>query len=158
MEVYRITTKKWADTLQASGYMARWNSNGVFVIYTACSKSLACLENLVHRNFQRKNELFKVVTIHIPDNITGQEITLNEIEKSTSKEKIDWKLPGIKPYRKCGLFGDKWALANSSLYLKTPSAIIPDEYNILINPNHPHFSKVKILSVEDFYIDRRLLR
>ena len=50
MEVFRITHEKWANTLVASGFPARWNSQGIEIIYTAGSRSLACLENIVHRN------------------------------------------------------------------------------------------------------------
>lgn len=50
MDIFSITHRKWADKLEASGYAARWNSNGLLLIYAAQSASLACLENLVHRN------------------------------------------------------------------------------------------------------------
>lgn len=50
MLVYRIALVKFSDSLKASGRAARWNSNDIDVIYTASSRALACLENVVHRN------------------------------------------------------------------------------------------------------------
>jgi RES domain-containing protein len=50
MEVYRISLARWTTALTASGNAARWNSKGKFVIYTASSAALACLENVVYRS------------------------------------------------------------------------------------------------------------
>jgi hypothetical protein len=37
-----------------------------------------------------------------------------------------------------------------------PSAVVPEEFNILINPLHPDIKLVKISRVEDFVYDNRL--
>lgn len=63
MFIYRICHSKWASELKASGNPARWNSKGKYVIYAAQSRSLAYLENLVHRGGLGKNELFNIVVI-----------------------------------------------------------------------------------------------
>jgi RES domain-containing protein len=42
--------------------------------------------------------------------------------------------------------------------LKVPSAVVPGEYNFLLNPNHKYFQKVKILNIESFTFDERLFR
>ena len=52
--------------------------------------------------------------------------------------------------------GDKWLREGKSAILKVPSAIIDLEYNYLINPDHPDFSKVKIANVSKFTFDPRL--
>ncbi len=49
MEVFRIVHSKWANSLTASGYAARWNSNGLYLIYAAENCSLACLEQNLHQ-------------------------------------------------------------------------------------------------------------
>jgi len=44
------------------------------------------------------------------------------------------------------------------LILKIPSAIIPQEYNYIINTTHPDFKqKVQLIDVEDYFWDSRLL-
>lgn len=43
------------------------------------------------------------------------------------------------------------------LYQKVPSAVIEEESNVLINPKHPLFKKVKLLKKQSFNFDKRLL-
>jgi len=61
MNVYRITLEKWAKNLTASGRAARWNSNGFYILYTASTRALACLENVVYRHCIGKDDIFKVL-------------------------------------------------------------------------------------------------
>ena len=147
MIVYRITLEKWADKLKASGYPARWNSKGNFVIYTAASRALACLENVVHRSGEGLNSLFKVVEIKIPD-----ELEIEKVNVSTLTE--NWQDFTNFPYTQ--EIGDTWISRKSSTVLEVPSVIIPGEFNYIINQNHPGFNKIKLLSVEDFIFDPRL--
>jgi len=44
------------------------------------------------------------------------------------------------------------------LVLKVPSAVVQEEYNYLVNPNHRDFHKVKIIAVEPFTFDERLFK
>jgi RES domain-containing protein len=54
--------------------------------------------------------------------------------------------------------GDDWAIARKSVALLVPSVVLPAERNLLINPLHPDFSKIKVLAPETNAIDRRLLK
>ena len=85
MTVFRITTEKWCKSLSASGYPARWSARGKFVIYTAESRSLACLENLVHRSGEGSNTLFKVMLIEIPERLTIETIDEQTLTKNWHK-------------------------------------------------------------------------
>ena len=69
MITYRIILEKRAGHLTASGRAARWNSNGHFMLYTASTRALACLENMVHRRSIGQDELFRVTMIEIPDDL-----------------------------------------------------------------------------------------
>lgn len=148
MESYRITTKKWATTLQASGFASRWNSSGKFVIYSAENRSLACLENLVHRNGFGLTSDFCVVTILIPDDITTLQITSNQLPKN-------WDDLSEVGHLICRDFGDKWLDSQTAAVLIVPSVIIKNEQNILLNPNHQDFKKIKIVATDNFLFDER---
>lgn len=147
MLVYRICLEKWSHALTASGFAARWNSKGRYIIYTAGSRSLACLENIVHRSGEGLNDKFKILTIDIPSKIKIAEIKESELDK-------DWS--EYSNYSYCRKLGDAWIIKCDTLILKVPSAIIPEESNFLINPNHPDFKFISIKKVEDFKFDQRI--
>lgn len=151
MEVYRITHRKWSNKLAASGFPARWNSAGIFMIYTACSRSLACLESVVHRGSSDFVIPFILMEITIPDELEILEISVSDLPEG-------WNRNGDPGYRKCQQFGDDWITENRSAVLKVPSAIIPKESNFLINQNHTDFKKISIKSQEPFIFDDRIKR
>ncbi len=47
---------------------------------------------------------------------------------------------------------------NESCILKIPSAVTQCDFNFLINPNHPDFSKIKIVDVTKFPFDKRIFK
>lgn len=147
MIVYRITLAKWANELHASGYMARWNSKGTFVIYTAGSRALACLENIVHRSGEGLNSVFKVMLIKFPDTIKIEEIKSEDLPKN-------WYKIGVNQHSQ--KIGDNWVKEGKTAILKVPSAIIKKEYNYILNPNHKDYKKIKLIDIEDFDFDPRL--
>ena len=146
MTVFRITTKQWSNSLTASGYAARWSAKGNFVIYTAENRSLACLENLVHRSGEGDDNLYKIMLIEIPDALAIEVIDVAELKK-------DWHT--IDNYVYCQSFGSKWLSGFKSAVLKVPSVIVKKEHNYLINPNHPDFNRITLTGHEDFDFDKR---
>ena len=149
MEVFRITKTKWARELSASGYAARWNSNGKFIIYAAESRSLACLENLVHRNGFGYDNDYCVISILIPEKIAKFQINSVDLP-------VKWNQTNEESIVKCQLIGDNWLRNQKSAVLFVPSSLIANEYNILINPNHQDFQFIKIKKTESFTFDSRL--
>ncbi|HEX6191746.1 MAG TPA: RES family NAD+ phosphorylase [Chitinophagaceae bacterium] len=147
MIVYRITLAKFARKLSASGNPARWNSKDVKVIYTAGSRSLACLENVVHRSSMGLKENFKVIQVEIPDNLRVEEIKISELDPQ-------WR--EYSRYPDTQKIGDEWIKNGRTAVLKVPSAIIPEEHNFLINPLHKDFKRIKYLGSEPFDFDDRI--
>lgn len=149
MTVYRITHTKWADKLVGSGYAARWNSSGLLVIYAAENISLACLENLVHRNGFGLDADFSLITITIPD-----EIPIVELKSAILPH--NWNDNNENAHLICRKYGDAWVRSQKSSALIVPSAIIENEKNIIINVNHSDFLKIKIVKIQPFSFDSRL--
>ncbi len=147
MIVYRICHKKWANSLNASGKPARWNSAGRYVIYTSESRSLACLENVVHRSSEGLNELFKLMIIEIPIKVTVEELDIKKLPKT-------WSQNYHNPI--CKNIGDKWMERGEHAILRVPSAIVKGEFNYLLNPGHPDFVHVRLLKTESFEFDNRI--
>jgi len=147
MRVYRITLARFSTSLFASGFVARWNSKGTFVIYTAGSRSLACLENLVHRSGEGLDAGFRVMTIEIPDDLAIDRVVLNDLPGN-------WK--EFSQQVSTRMIGDKWVKSGMTAVLKVPSAIIPLEFNFILNPSHQEFKGIKLISSDEFSFDRRL--
>jgi RES domain-containing protein len=149
MQVFRISLEKWTNTLKASGNKARWSKQGSFVIYTASTRALACLENVVHRSDEGLQQLFKVMVIDIPNDVKIEEISLEDLE-------IGWNKYNPDSYEICQEVGEEWLMRKNSAVLKVPSSIILKECNYLINVQHPDFQKIKLTEIEDFEFDLRI--
>jgi RES domain-containing protein len=147
MEVYRICLEEYSQDLYASGYRGRWNLKGSFVIYTAGSRALACLENVVHRSGEGLKSIFKVVVIDVPDALALERIPAEQLAPEWHK---------TKNYPLCQPLGEAWYQGRSSAVLQVPSSIIPHEYNYILNTRHPDFKAIRILRLEDFDFDPRI--
>jgi RES domain-containing protein len=148
MLVYRITLEKYAGSLVASGNAARWNSKDVSMIYTASSRSLACLENIVHRTHLGSSDIFRVMVISIPDSMKIERISLKDLHPG-------WNEFDQYPYTRS--VGDQWISEGRSAILSVPSAIIQQEENFLLNPAHKDFRKITLEAIEPFAFDTRIL-
>ena len=90
------------------------------------------------------------MVISIADNdYLIKQIKINELP-------VNWRL--IAAYSDLQKIGSDWYNKRESLVLKIPSAIIPFEFNYVINTEHPEFSaKVSLVRTEDYFWDSRLL-
>ncbi|WP_295721866.1 RES family NAD+ phosphorylase [Mucilaginibacter sp.] len=147
MLVYRIALAKYSGKLMASGRAARWNPNDMEMIYTASSRSLACLENVVHRNQIGLTMAFNVTTIKIPDNINISNIKITDLPP-------DWRDFNQMPLTQS--IGEKWIIEKKSAILAVPSSIIDEEINYLLNPGHDDFKKIKLVTTMPFAFDQRI--
>jgi RES domain-containing protein len=149
MDVFKICREKYSHSLNASGAANRWNKKDEFVIYTGSSRSLSTLEMVAHRSYINISSQYKLLIISISDESLIKEIDIRDLPEN-------WK--SIEAYVELQEIGSKWYLSNESLVLKVPSAIIPQEYNYIINTKHPLFATHIILKeVDDFVWDNRLI-
>ena len=150
MFVYNIRKAKYADSLRASGVANRWNKNDEFVIYTGGSRALSTLELVVHRSSISIDNSYKLLVIEL--NCKESEI----LEVNESLLPKNWQ--SVEAYPKLQEIGSDWYQNFEYLVMKVPSAIIPKEYNYLLNTRHPVFKKkVKIKELENYEWDNRLL-
>lgn len=149
MDVFKICREKYSHSLQASGASNRWNKKDEFVIYTGSSRSLSTLEMVAHRSYINISNQYKLLIIYISEELLIKEIEIKDLPEN-------WK--SIEAYVELQEIGSKWYQSNESLVLKVPSAIIPQEFNYIINTRHPLFATHIILKgVDDFVWDNRLL-
>ncbi len=150
MEVFRIYHEKYSNRLTSSGSANRWNLQGQLVIYTGSSRSLSTLELVVHRNMIVPTFQYKVMVISVAD----EENLIKHVRLADLP--ADWR--SLNAYSKLQRLGSEWYQRQETLILKVPSAIISQEYNYVINTEHPAFSsKVQLVRTEDYFWDNRLL-
>ena len=152
MKLYRITDCKFITDLSGLGASltgGRWNSKGVFLLYTSQNISLSQLEVLKHYELSRRHITGKcLITLNVPAR-SMLTITAANIGRGWRNDPAPKYLQQI---------GDFFYTQNRYLILKVPSAINPTEYNYLINPRHKDFGKIKTLSTQPIDIDRRLIK
>ena len=144
MQVYRLTREKYATPLHGKGAALstynRWNSKGTEMIYTSENKALTILEVLVHLTENQIPNDYVLLSIDIPNDASMKTIsTKNDLTISKSQ-----------------CIGDEFIESNQYLVLRVPSAIVPGEFNLLINPFHPECKEVSIEQSEPFVFDWRL--
>ena len=149
---YRIVSRRWAASA-FSGYGAaiaggRWNSVGTAVVYAAETRALAMLEQLVHFD----PGFAPVDMVCIPFSAPSSSL----VECASASLPPNWRTYPAPPA--LAQMGDQWAAQRTSLLLRVPSAVVPGEYNLLLNPAHPEAHKVRLDAVEDITFDSRLLR
>ncbi len=124
----------------------RWNSERNLILYTAWSRSLACLENIVHRSGEALAANYSCMCIEVPDDISSEEIDMKSMSEN-------WK---SAEGTECRMFGDAWAMSLKSAVLKVPSSLIEEEFNYLLNVHHPDFKKIRLIKKIPFVFDARL--
>lgn len=127
----------------------RWNSKGKPVVYAASSIALATLETLAHIGDDIACRNRFLVRIDIPDAIwKKREVT------DVRKLPASW---AAEPHGLSSVdHGDRWLGALRSALLLVPSVIVPEEWNILINPLHPDARRIATAIVRQFVYDPRL--
>jgi RES domain-containing protein len=151
MQVWRIFPGRFRDSAftGVGGLYAarRWNHLGTAMVYTSTSRALAALEFFV--NLQPDEA---------PDNLLMAEATVLDASVETLDAKLlprNWR---ALDNERCRDLGSEWARSLRSVALKVPSAVVDEDWNVLLNPKHPQFGKVKIGAAKPFRYDERMFR
>jgi RES domain-containing protein len=152
MQVWRLVKTRYAATpFDGEGariYGARWNSPGNRVAYASSNSALAVLEVLVHMTGGGSLPGYSLVSARLSDSLI-EVVAPGDLPGN-------WDSSPVPP--EVQLAGDAWLASAKSLALQVPSALVRDSYNLLINPEHGDFGRLRIISSEPFDFDRRLLR
>ncbi len=150
MILFRLCKSKYSHDLTGSGAEktgGRWNSMGIPVIYTSESRALCVAEITVHTPLALLPDEYEIVSLEIPDELPVYKIRDHDLPP-------DWHLyPHPRATRK---LGDQLFKTNRHLLIRTPSVVVPGDFNVLVNPRHQDSFLVKIISVGPFSFDRHL--
>ena len=143
LAAFRITREAFArDAAQlldgeggrrASG---RWHRRGMPVAYLGSSRALCLLETLVHLEIHPNDDAAERVAaeLTIPEDL----LTPAHVRRLTAAElgALDpaWRQLGN---RTCKRVGIQWFRDGGRWALQVPSAVIPQEWNLVVNCTHP---------------------
>jgi len=126
----------------------RWNSPGRAVVYTSSSLALAALEYLVHLDPEDVPTDLVALTVGIPDDVASETVDASSLPAGWAQ---------LPEPQACKSIGDAWVLEGRTPLLLVPSAPVPEESNVLLNPRHPSAPRARIVAVRSFAFDPRLL-
>jgi RES domain-containing protein len=150
---YRILRRAYAkNPLNGEGafrFGGRWSSPGTRLAYCSERLSLAMVEYFVHIEADDPPRDLVIVTAEIPDSVARDTV-------ATRRLPVNWRQTPAPP--DLAAFGDSFVRRSRAAILFVPSAIAPDERNLLVNPLHPDFARIRINEPAPFRFDARFVR
>jgi RES domain-containing protein len=140
MLIYRLhrsvrAAGDYTGALLAGG---RWNPPGTAMLYATQHLSLACLEVFVHLDKAQLPPEYVWSKAELADDLAVLEIE------------------NVRHVSGCQTTGRKWTETAGELAVLVRSVVIPEEFNILLNPNHNHYDELVWSSPQAFRFDPRL--
>jgi len=149
--VWRLCAAKYAAAAfsgeGAELYGGRWSPPGLRVAYCAESRALAIVEVLA--NAEEPERL-----LHLKWSFVSTTLPESAVEKP-ARFPTNWRQFPHPPDTQA--VGAAWVKAGAHLALRVPSAVVPGEFNYLINPAHPAFAQLEFSKPEPFAFDPRLM-
>ena len=147
-----IRKKRLADAFTGEGARlggGRWNHVGTPVVYVSETLSLAAIELFVHftRNVIKLSKSLISIPVDIPLSLKTAEVSIND---------LDADCKASPPSNSTKDIGTAWAQKKTSPILRVPSVVIPGEYNLMLNPAHAEFKKIKVGTPQPFTFDERV--
>jgi RES domain-containing protein len=132
--------------LRAAG---RWHARGRRVVYCAQSPAAALLEILVHFeiDIQDLPVRYRLLKIEAPDDVQVERVSVDQLP-------ADWP----QKTEVTRAVGDGWLTSGSAALLSVPSAIVPETFNVLLNPAHEDARRIMVVESGEHAIDPRLLK
>jgi len=127
----------------------RWHSRGHRVVYCAQSPAAALLETLVHFeiDIQGMPVRYRLLKIEAADDAPIERVAVEDLPVNwTQTTEVTREL------------GDRWLVKGSAALLSVPSAIVPETFNVLLNPAHQDAKRIVVAQTGEHAIDPRLLK
>jgi RES domain-containing protein len=147
---WRLSKAKHGNDLSGTGAAiagGRWNNKDVPALYLGENPAICCLEHFVNASGPPTTAMV-LAQIELP-----------------SDEGLYWEpdpLPfgwDSKPADTSSMeFGTTWLKSRSHLGLIVPSAVLPMQRNLVINPRHPAWADIKVIEVHEFFYDSRMFQ
>jgi len=126
---------------------ARWHTRGREILYCAPNPATVVLEILVQAQVREPAAFsrHRFIKLDIPD-----EISCDSVDESQLP--LDWP----RRVSVTRAWGDRWLREGRAAVLTVRSVLVPDTYNLIINPRHADAARIKRLRSLPYPLDSRL--
>jgi RES domain-containing protein len=148
MELWRISNYA---TLEGRGGLlasARWHTQGRPVVYLAESPAGALIEVLVRLELDAGSlpKHYKLLKIEAPQELAKRTVATKALARNWVEDVVATRT-----------LGDEWLASQATALLRVPSAVVPETWNMLLNPQHADARRLKVVWHREYPWDRRLL-
>ncbi len=149
MVFWRISNYATLDGTGGLFASGRWHTRGRQVVYCTENPSTALLEILVHLEIDTEDrpQNFRVLRVDGPDTVSMTTVNPADLPK-------DWREKLLFTQS----VGDRWLMERRSALLRVPSALVPETWNLLVNPAHPDANALRISAIYEQAFDARFFR
>jgi RES domain-containing protein len=148
MILWRISNHRSLDGtggLRASG---RWHTRGRRIVYCCDHPATALLEVLAHFNSSIEDVPVRYTLLKID---APADISTSRIEPTVLRG--SWRHRTAVTRK----LGDEWIGKGDAALLTVPCALVPETWNVLVNPLHPEHETIKIVAIYEQPFDTRLV-
>jgi RES domain-containing protein len=125
----------------------RWTPPGWRVAYASSSLALASLEYFVNLDPEDAPADLVSIRVSISGGLRYEQVSVSSLPESWRRVPFPQELWAV---------GEQWLVSASSVCLLVPSAVVPEEFNLLINPSHSDFKDLQFSEPADFNFDPRM--
>ena len=149
MIVWRIASLGHAalDGEGARVYGSRWTPRGLSAVFASATLSLAALERFVHTDPDLEPTDLVAIEIRFKSAIRTEHLVISDLPANWREYPAPVELTSL---------GERWLRAGRTVALSVPSAVVPRERNVIINPAHRDFGKLTVAQPEPFSYDPRM--
>lgn len=149
MFLWRISNHVGLDGRGGLLASARWHTQGRPIVYLAASPAGALVEVLVNLELDaaRLPGNYTMLKAEAPDDIPVRRVEVGSLPSI-------W----ISDVTVSRSIGDEWLACGEAALLEVPSAILPDTWNALLNPQHPDAGRIKVVWQRAYPYDRRFFK
>lgn len=148
MILWRVSNYQSLDGTGGLYVSGRWHTKGHPVVYCTLNPATALLETLVHIEIDSEDrpERFQVLRTEGPESLSIEKVEAGSLSPNWAED-----------MNATQAIGDRWLSEKRSLLLQVPSVLVPETWNVLVNPLHVEISLLKIIAMYEHPFDSRLL-
>lgn len=147
MILWRISNHATLDGRGGLLAPGRWHTLGRAIVYLAETPAGALVEVLVHLELDL-DELprsYNLLKAEAPEDMAVKQALVEDLPKGWKEDQTITRT-----------IGDEWLASRETALLRVPSVIVPDTFNVLLNPQHDGASRIKVLWRQQYPWDERL--